>query len=603
MKSLQLLWMAALRNLGAWCDVCTTRDSKTAASRFEHRGLSFYTITLADFGKDFEKSLDLGRITHDQYPGFARTGGLPRFLGGFLELVFDRRSGQLLESPSIDAIFAIRQLTLMMAKIGLECAPHRKAKAVEGYIQCEMDVKKSDAERTEADYLQFSRLSLLVFARYFDSVERRLESGDIRGRHGPGSTADGLRGNAKFSRMSWTSRLEEVLSAGDHLITRYGMHDLLEHVDFHEPGDEIPVKVTLVPKTQKTPRIIAQEPTHMMYMQQGILEVMLEEFYRDNLLSSLVGFDDQTPNQRLAKLGSSDGSLATLDLSEASDRVSLQHVRYLLAQHPFFGACVEATRSLKARVPGHGVIHLSKFASMGSALTFPMEAFTFLVLVLCGIEKTLKRPLTRSDIQSLRGKVRIYGDDIIVPVEYVTSVISTLEAHGFRVNAGKSFWTGKFRESCGRDYYDGHDVSIVRVRSVLPTSHKHAQEILSTVSTRNLFYKRGMWSVSQWLDDWMWKVLKYYPHVHDESPVIGRYTFLDCLNGDEWRMSSNTHAPVVKGYRVKAQSPMSPLDGEAALLKFFLKRGEDPYEKDHLKRAGRDQAVYLKPGWGPLGIS
>ncbi len=593
-----------LTDVGTWCDVCTTADGKTVRRRFEDEGVSFLTITLPDFGKDFERSLELGQVTHERFKAFAFDAGLPRFLGGFLELVFDRRSGTLLDNPSVDAIFAVRQLTSLLGKVRLPCAPHRERKAIEGYIECEMEVRSSDSNRTEVDYLQFSRIATLVLSRMFDGAERRLKRGEIRGRHGPGHTADRLLGNEKFTSMSWTTRLEAVLPSVDHLITRYSMFDLLADVNFHEPEDEIPVKVTLVPKTLRTPRIIAQEPCHMMFMQQGLLEVILEEFYRDNLLCSLIGFDNQDPNQELAKKGSEDGSLATLDLSEASDRVSNWHVSTMLQHHELLAASVQAARSLKANVPGHGVIPLAKFASMGSALTFPMEAFTFLVLVLCGIEKGLRKPLTRRCIQTLRGKVRIYGDDIIVPVEHVTNVISTLEASGFRVNAGKSFWNGNFRESCGKEYYSGHDVSVVKVRTVLPTSRGEAQEILSSVSTRNLFYKRGLWGACQWMDDYMKTVLKHYPHVQENSPVIGRFTFLDALGiGDEWTLSQHTQVPVVKGYLTRAVIPASPLDDWAALHKFFLKRGEDPYEKDHLQRAGRAERVYLNVGWGPLGFN
>ena len=608
MKSLQLLWMAVLTDVGTWCDVCTTMDGKTVRRRVEDQGLSFLTITLPDFGKDFEKSLSLGQVTHERFKGFAFDAGLPRFLGGFLELIFDRRSGSLLDSPSVDAIFAVRQLCSLLGKVLLPCAPHRERKAIEGYIECEMEVRKSDLDRTQADYLEFSRIAHLVFSDVFRRAERRVDQNDIRGRHGPGATADRLHGNSKWNSMDWTLRLEEVFGAADHLITRYSNYELLDSVNFREPGDEVPVKVTLVPKTLRTPRIIAQEPTCMMFMQQGLLEVILEEFYRDNLLSSLIGFDDQNPNQELAKKGSVDGSLATLDLSEASDRVSNWHVETLLSGFPLLAKAVQATRSSKATVPSYAgqperVIELAKFASMGSALTFPMEAFTFLVLVLLGVEKSLRRPLTLRDVKSLRGKVRIYGDDIIVPVEHVTHVISTLEASGFRVNAGKSFWTGKFRESCGKEYYDGHDVSVVKVRQVLPTSRSNAQEILSGVSTRNLFYKRGLWGACQWMDDYMKGVLKHYPHVWEDSSVIGRFTFLDILGcSREWNFSTTTHAPVVRGYRARAVLPKSPLDGWAALQKHFLRRGLDPYDKDHLKRAGRAERVYLNVGWGPLGI-
>jgi len=131
--------------------------------------------------------------------------------------------------------------------------------------------------------------------------------------------------------------------------------------------------VIAVPKTMKTPRIIAVEPTAMQYMQQAI---------SDNLVSNLegrhfpykwmIGFERQEPNQQMAKEGSLHGELATLDLSEASDRVSNQHVRRLTKGFPRVTEGIQACRSRKADVPGHGVIRLAKFASMGSALTFPL---------------------------------------------------------------------------------------------------------------------------------------------------------------------------------------------------------------------------------------
>jgi len=183
----------------------------------------------------------------------------------------------------------------------------------------------------------------------------------------------------------------------------------------------------------------------------------------------------------MAREGSHTGSLATLDLKEASDRVSNQLVRRMLENHPWLRAGVDSCRSRRAVVEfpsGRSEsIRLGKFASMGSALTFPVEALVFATCAILGIERALGRQLTKKDVHRLRGQVRVYGDDIIVPVEYVHSVNEVLETFGFRVNFGKSYWTGKFRESCGGDYYDGHDVTIVRVRRIFPSSPRNALSV------------------------------------------------------------------------------------------------------------------------------
>ncbi len=595
MKSLMLLWQIALDELGAWCGTVTIRDQNTASDRFEHEGASFFGITLPDFGKDFQKSLDQGQVTDDVFTGFRRIRGLPAFLGGFLQLVFDRDSGALLDSPDVDAIFAIRQITLMFSKVGIPCTEARDRRAMSSYIECEQEVKDADAERTQSDTLAFSRISRLLYASVFTNVDSKIfHISDLRPRHGPGATADRLSGNRKFEQYEWTRRLEAILPAGEFLLPNWRYFPSLESVDFLEPGAERPVRVITVPKTLKTPRIIAIEPTAMQYAQQAILGTILEEIKRDDILSNLLGFDDQVPNQDLARIGSLDGSLATLDLSEASDRVSNQLIKTMLHNHPHFAEAVDACRSRKADVPGHGVIRLAKFASMGSALCFPFEAMVFLTIILLGIEDELRTPLTRKHVRSLVGRVRVYGDDIIVPADYVPAVVSRLEAFGFRVNASKSFWTGKFRESCGRDFYSGHDVTPVKVRTLLPTSLQHVGELLSIVSTRNQFYQLGMWKTCQWMDNWIEGVMPHYPVVLSSSPVLGRESV---LGFQSTRLHPHLHSPLVRGYVVDARLPVSKLDGEGALLKYFLKCGEEPYSQDHLERAGRSQSVTLKLRW------
>nr|QDH86778.1 MAG: RNA-dependent RNA polymerase [Leviviridae sp.] len=108
---------------------------------------------------------------------------------------------------------------------------------------------------------------------------------------------------------------------------------------------------------------------------------------RSSFMNEFIGSDTQEPNQLLAQKGSRDGSLATLDLSEASDRVSLQLVEELLARNPLAKEAILACRSLRASVPGHETITLAKFASMGSALCFPIEAMVFITITFLAIER------------------------------------------------------------------------------------------------------------------------------------------------------------------------------------------------------------------------
>jgi len=607
LKSLQILWLKVASECATWCCTSALRDYQTVSERVEHEGDSFLTITLPSFGKDFERSLERGFVGHDLFAGFGWQAGLPVFLGGFLDLVFDRATGVLLENPDITAIRSIRQLTLMFGKIELPCAPHRVRAALEGYIETEQEVKVTDSRLSPFDYERISRMARSLFGDVFSDVEQQLLDGETLPKHGPGSTADGLVGNQKYLLDTWTYRLEQYFPFVENVVPNWSLSnisDQMDGVDYLDPGREPPVKVITVPKTLKTPRIIAMEPTHMMYVQQALLR-SFNVAIRDNDPSRrIIGTDDQTPNQEMALEGSLSGELATLDLSEASDRVSVRHVHAMFANHPALRGAVMACRSTKAWIKELGVtMSLSKYASMGSALTFPLEAMVFATVVFLGIEDELGHQLDRLTVRRYAEQVRIFGDDIIVPREFVHSVIDSLEYFGFKVNTNKSFWTGRFRESCGKEYYDGEDVSLVRVRHALPTSRRDAQEMIALVSFRNQLYHAGYWQTCRSLDEEISRILDWYPVVSKSSPVLGRNSFL----GFRWeRVSRDTHSPLVKGYRVRATIPSNPLTGRRALTKCLLQlEVRDDIEvsdlpspdKEHLERSGRPKSISIKLGW------
>ncbi len=610
MKSLLLLWKQVADECATWCCTSADLDYKTVQARSKKEGMSFLTISLPAFGKSFEQALDMGGIWPQHFEGFNRSGRLPAFLQGFVARVFDRETARLLDEPDMDAIIAIRQLTLMFGKILLPCSDARTEDAMAQFVERDNEVGYYARFLSDDSLKEFSDMAQMLFAPLFADVDRKIYESGVMPKHGPGATADRLMGNEKFRLREWTQRLERLFPFGEYLFPSHSYYDKYDEIDLVEPGMERPVKVVAVPKTAKTPRIIAIEPTCMQYVQQGILELINDGLRapkepqssrRINLLRHFICSDSQVPNQDLAYEGSLKGNLATLDLSEASDSVSARLVfDGLLRNHPHLHAAVMASRSQRAIVPGQGEIPLNKFASMGSALCFPFEAMVFLTCVMMGIQDGLiyrhglNRRLTRRDLRSLMGQVRVYGDDIIVPVEYVHSVISTLELFGFSVNGSKSFWTGRFRESCGKEYYDGTDVSIVRVRREIPTSLTDVSEVISLVSTRNQFYKAGFWQTARYLDVLLSRVIKHYPVVAETSSVLGRYSFLgyETQRMDEW-----LHAPLVKGYQVTTSLPHNPVDEEGALLKYFLKRGTLPFEEGHLERSGRPRAVNIKPRW------
>jgi hypothetical protein len=299
----------------------------------------------------------------------------------------------------------------------------------------------------------------------------------------------------------------------------------------------------------------------------------------------------------------------------------------MMSRWPHLNKAVDATRSRRAEVPGVGVIRLSKYASMGSALCFPIEAMVFTTLIFMGIQRSLNVTMNRKDIASLRNSVRVYGDDLIVPVDHVPTVVQTLEHFGARVGLDKSFWTGRFRESCGREYFNGHDVSIVRVRQALPDTTADVTEVIATVALRNQLYLAGYWDTVRWMDKMLKRILVFFPRILPSSSVLGRVSF---LGYHPERMHPRLFSPLVRGYVVQAKAPDDELGDTGALLKCLLKlesdspirgveshldlvpcyrsgltrNGSSPLslplvgqDERHLERSGRPKRVSIKLGW------
>jgi hypothetical protein len=203
---------------------------------------------------------------------------------------------------------------------------------------------------------------------------------------------------------------------------------------------EIGNRVTFVPKTATTERAIAVEPLINVYAQLG-----LGTMIRRRLSAfAYLDLDDQTVNQQLAKEGSVRGFLSTIDLSSASDTVSREVVRSLLPEGWY--TVLDLVRCKVGELDGEYFVY-EKFSSMGNGFTFELETLLFWAL-----------SVSACVITGAPEMVSVYGDDIIVPSSTYETLVEILTFYGFTLNQRKSFRDGPFRESCGKDYYDGYDV-------------------------------------------------------------------------------------------------------------------------------------------------
>lgn len=231
-------------------------------------------------------------------------------------------------------------------------------------------------------------------------------------------------------------------------------------------------EIVLVPKNAKTHRVIAKEPHVNSYLQKGFGTVIR------NCLRVRAGIDlkDQSRNQRLAQEGSREGTLATIDLSGASDTISKELVHYLLPDDWYLA--LASLRCPFGRLEDQWIFY-EKFSSMGNAYTFELESLIFWALAdsavtIVGGDRT----------------VSVYGDDIVVPVASYDFVATVISFAGFRVNDRKSYSTGPFRESCGKDYFFGILVRPIFLKEELsnvPSLYRLANSI-RRYARRNRFY-------------------------------------------------------------------------------------------------------------------
>jgi len=224
---------------------------------------------------------------------------------GWTSRVFNEDTGDLLDDPDIEAIRVLLQVTGMMKKVELECTEKRTQAAFDSYVEIESQIQKMD-KTIEASYLmEFRVFTHLLFGDLLRSWENQVKRGSIIPKHGPGKVADSYSGNAKWNQPSWSDRLESVFPFGRYAFSSWSLYldDLDSGGRASQPGMETPVKVVAVPKTLKTPRIIAIEPVAMQYMQQG-LKRAFEEAVRTSRYGHLVNYESQLPNQEMARLGS-----------------------------------------------------------------------------------------------------------------------------------------------------------------------------------------------------------------------------------------------------------------------------------------------------------
>jgi len=533
------------------------RDLLTMKARIEAEGYGFATIALPSFGKALDKGLHEGRFA--PLHGFSRARGLslPKFLLGLTSKIFDAVSGEILEHPDVHAVKMLRELTYVFRKLALDSSQVEKldteAKRKFFSLDKSISITLSDANRYYLD-----RVSSFVLKNLDDFSL-------LNCKHGRGAVDEKLTSNQKWLAVS------RGIESFDPLL-HFAGYDLESFLKFDPMSEDSAssscnfVRLVTVPKNSRSRRTITVEPTLKQYVQQGLNDHLRKEILKCSVLRNCIALSDQAKNQILAEIGSRDGSYATLDLSSASDLLSLDLVKIVFSKHPRFLSGLILSRT---EVVQDSPDLLRKYAGMGNATTFPVQSVCFAILSIASILEHRRIRPTFRNIVAVARNIQVYGDDIIVKTEYYTPVVEWLHLSGLSVNQDKSYFRGSFRESCGLDAFKGYTVTPVYIKALPDETSIEAKTVENLVSASNLFWERGLYKTSTTIVDLVEKAVRNrLPLVRKDSGILGLHTRRDAFDFQRWNRTLHRREVFCLTSRVPKRR--DNLDGHGALLKSFL---------------------------------
>lgn len=501
-------------------------DSETTSylvNRLRKEGVHVVTSLLPSFSKWVLRCIENNKLDKS-FTHFAWKGRFPRYFRGLLTQIFDLGGRAIVSTDASVALYQIRSFCEYFYKLAFDFTLEDKRSALAKYLSIEAEIRDYSPQKR---WLSILRSNLRYYPRFTGAKPE-----DILAKHRPrdtsGSTfgmdvnaSNRIRRSTNF--VSKTCRFDQRAFSG--FFRPYPSCKERIRLNRHEGKTS---EVMFVPKDSRGPRTISKEPLHLLRGQMSFFDFAVDSLEKDS--KSGIRFRDQSVNRELARVSSIDRSWATLDLRDASDRISYDLVLTLVNECPGLRYFITRMRSTHTKLPNGDIITLRKLAGMGSGLTFPFLAF------LCHLSVCSYVCLRHGkSYMEVAPRVHVYGDDVVIPNEWYDAAVRGLSASGLVVNTDKSYERSHFRESCGGDYYLGNDTTPVRLKltqgglaspqdardGILKLSgdgallqlERHARELV----------KAGLYRLSNEIYKLLRKAGVPLPEVAGSSPVLGRY--------------------------------------------------------------------------------
>jgi hypothetical protein len=414
--------------------------------RIREEGSNFFLQTLPVLGKEFERSLITGEALKPPYGWKLTQKGRPVFLSHLIDKLWDDEGRPLecMDAHGPEAFRAIRQVTMLYSKVVVDSS----GKEEEVLKSFKERITGESGIRIPSDLANEARRLLRVLFYPDGQLHPMLVDYQRRtwGRHGPGAVAGGEKGVEKWSPDWWPGLPRDLFS--------WEPASCYKPVRVHDR--QPPARVITVPKDFRGPRVICIEPKEQQFAQQGLMSVLYGLLMQASLTCGDIDFVDSSLG---ARMSSADG-YSTIDLKDASDHIHIELIRLLFPRHLY--KLLTRFRTRELIISGERCKSRC-FATMGSAVCFPVETLVFWVLARAQMN-LIKDSWPQRSRKYLKAGLRVFGDDVVCPIWAYDAITEAYQSCGFVINTAKSCHMTPVRESCGAYTVLKRDCTVVRPR-------------------------------------------------------------------------------------------------------------------------------------------
>lgn len=503
-----------------------TRDRECFNKRLKNEGLAFVTDALPELMTGL---LDLLEHGDASFPSFKLQKGTnyPRFFRRLFEIVTNEKDYNAQhQAAAMDAIYNVS-------------TSFKKLRGIPDTVRHQQqydDFVKVDEElgTIDTDYLYQPDLEPImrsIASQWCDFASGLDPDGDdCIPRPGPGATVGNVPKHARYAPSVLYKSLAKIFPYESWFQpTPWDTQEVIKSREYEQlytqAVDEPHSEYLLVPKTFIKWRGICKEANEVQFFQQALRRQLYAQIER--YFSWGIPIRDQQVHRDLALMASIDREDATIDESEASDRIARCLVWHMTASTPKYRDALMAVSTKKIKPPlwasNRELLSANKFAPMGSAVCFPVMSLVHYFLIRA-IILTYRTDIQIKDRKGLCERVSVYGDDIVLPSSCVDLVYKWLPRFGMKINQSKSFSKSFFRESCGCHAYKGVDITPVYIKytNFSSTDASDGKKLASLLAAESLHHKRGRFETAKFLRDYIeakWQLK--LPYVSDVTPLVG----------------------------------------------------------------------------------